>query len=184
MTIGVPSSSVPAPSVPRIIGKEIGSCWAVIPRRVNRSCRLRLACETLTRTHPCATVGSGRSPTTSDASGSSRLGRAAYTANMGELLGRSQRPNRRRIGVSVFGSQAESGWAPAASVWSADGSRVGALWTHGERPACVRSYALRQIGRPSESGTLNQLSQHGRKVRRLVEGVLAIDIRVLVIQGP
>src|SRR5262245_30674024 len=102
MTIGVPSSSIPVPSLPRIIGKEIGSLWAVMPRRVNRSCRLRLACETFTRTQPGGTCGSGRSPTTSDASGLSRLGLEAYTANMGYLLHISDQPNRGHIAVAFF----------------------------------------------------------------------------------
>ncbi len=69
MMTSEPSSSVPAPSFPRIIGKTMGSACAVTPIKVKMSCRFRLAWETFTRTQPSGTTGSGRSPTASEASG-------------------------------------------------------------------------------------------------------------------
>ena len=79
-TTSAPSSSTPAASQPRIMGKA--SARMPTPRRVHRSCRLTLAARTLTRTQPGGTTGSGRSPSTRAAIGSSGSGAAAYAANM------------------------------------------------------------------------------------------------------
>ena len=71
----VPSSSVPAPSQPRIIGNWSG--LIPTPRSVQMSCMLRLAAVTFTATQPSGTSGAGRSPTVSESSGASGLGSAA-----------------------------------------------------------------------------------------------------------
>ena len=75
MTTSLPSSVVPAPSQPRIIG----NCSSLIPtpRSVNTSCMFRLAAFTSTVTQPSPASGSGRSPTSRADSGSSALGAEA-----------------------------------------------------------------------------------------------------------
>src|ERR1700687_1743810 len=82
MTTGVPSSSVPAPSLPMMMGNEIPSRCDVIPRSVNRSWRLRVACDTFTRVHPSSTWGSGCSPMRNAGSGSSASAWVARTENI------------------------------------------------------------------------------------------------------
>ena len=79
----MPSSGVPAPSLPRIIGKGIGSGWAVIPRRLNRSWGLRLACEIFTRTQPSGSFRFGAFTYRERREGVIRIGLVAYTANIG-----------------------------------------------------------------------------------------------------
>src|SRR5438552_16631245 len=94
MTTGVPSSRVPAASLPRIIGYVIPSGWPLIPRSVKRSWRFRLPWVTFTRTHPSGTSGSGRSPIFSAESGSSGAACVAYTANICLALLTGHRPSR------------------------------------------------------------------------------------------
>src|SRR5687768_18217384 len=83
-TTSLPSSSTPAASHPRIIGSA--SCLRPTPRSDQRSWWLSEAAFTVTVVQPSGTSGSGRSPTTSPASGSSEEKDSAYTANMWPTL--------------------------------------------------------------------------------------------------
>ena len=68
-TTSLPSSSIPAASVPRIIGSC--SCFRPTPRREKRSWWFSEAALTVTVVHPSGTTGSGRSPTISPSRGDS-----------------------------------------------------------------------------------------------------------------
>ena len=70
-TTSLPSSSSPAASQPRIIGSD--SARRPTPRRLHTSWWLIDAALTVTVVQPSGTSGSGRSPMTSPASGSSGL---------------------------------------------------------------------------------------------------------------
>ena len=79
-TTSLPSSSTPAASQPRIIG----SCSSLspTPRSDHTSWWFSDVALTVTVVHPSGTSGSGRSPSTRPASGSSEEKDSAYTANM------------------------------------------------------------------------------------------------------
>ena len=68
-TTSLPSSSIPAASQPRIIGSD--SSRSPTPRSDHRSWWFSEAALTVTVVQPSGTAGSGRSPTTRPASGSS-----------------------------------------------------------------------------------------------------------------
>src|SRR6266581_4923334 len=97
--------SMPAASQPRIIGNR--SPLMPTPRSVHRSWWLRLTTLTSTVVQPGGGSGSGRSPITRPASGSSGNADEAYAARMGATLGQLGR--RRGEGPLDRGDQIAGG---------------------------------------------------------------------------
>src|SRR6266545_2742698 len=168
--------SMPAASQPRIIGNR--SALMPTPRSVHRSWWLRLTALTSTVVQPGGGSGSGRSPITRPASGSSGNADEAYAARMGATLGQLGRRVHRVVEVDGGVGEPEPASRPLAA--ARDRDRLGEVRAHW---GLLGEVAGVEVGDPlpAVEGRLDPVRRAIHREERVAGALVAVRLEVLAV---